>query len=196
MKDELEDQLLRKYPRIFRDRYAPITRSLMAFGLEVGDGWYNIIEVLCSQIQGHITWQRNSRARVLRYNRALDRGLRGDLRGLRHHYSSGGWSEPYVSNKVEEALQKAEFREVPDAAPQVIAQQVKEKFAGLRFYCYGGDEHTRGLVAMAEAMSYRTCEVCGAPGRVYHDGWHTTLCETHAREQGRGQNEDGDGDEE
>jgi hypothetical protein len=34
-------------------------------------------------------------------------------------------------------------------------------------------------------MSYRTCEECGAPGKTYTDGWHTTLCETHAKEQNR-----------
>jgi len=34
-------------------------------------------------------------------------------------------------------------------------------------------------------MSYRTCEECGAPGKTYTDGWHTTLCDVHAAMAGR-----------
>jgi len=46
--------------------------------------------------------------------------------------------------------------------------QIKEKFGGLRFYfeLKGLDEERRakiwGAVMMAECMSYKTCEVCGA----------------------------------
>lgn len=37
-------------------------------------------------------------------------------------------------------------------------------------------------VALAEARSGCTCEVCGAPGQVYDDaGWYSLLCEVHAR---------------
>lgn len=69
----------------------------------------------------------------------------------------------------------------PDV-PQVVAQQVKEKFGGLRFYVDGGDEYTQGVIAMAEFMSGKTCEECGAPGTSGGSGWISTLCSTH-REQ-------------
>jgi hypothetical protein len=35
----------------------------------------------------------------------------------------------------------------------VVVQQVKEKFGGLRFYYYGGDDIIAGMVSFAEAMS-------------------------------------------
>jgi hypothetical protein len=47
---------------------------------------------------------------------------------------------------------------------QVVANQVKEKFGGLRFYYSGGDDVIQGMVHMAEHMSYKTCESCGSPG--------------------------------
>jgi hypothetical protein len=43
--------------------------------------------------------------------------------------------------------------QIPDFVPQVVAQQVKEKFGTLRFYYTGGDQYIRGLVTMAEVMS-------------------------------------------
>lgn len=55
--------------------------------------------------------------------------------------------------------------------------QVKEKYGGLRLYFSGGDDYVEGLVSMAEAMSYKICEVCGNKGEPNKGGWITTLCE-------------------
>lgn len=66
-------------------------------------------------------------------------------------------------------------------APQVVAKQVKEKFGTLRFYYSGGDEVTSGMVIMAQALSARICEVCGAPGALEdNDGWYRVRCKVHA----------------
>jgi len=70
----------------------------------------------------------------------------------------------------------------PDV-PQVVAQQVKEKFGGLRFYVEGGDEYTHGVIAMTEQMSSMLCEECGAPGETGGHGWIATLCPTHRAER-------------
>lgn len=62
-------------------------------------------------------------------------------------------------------------------AVQPIAAQVKEKFGGLRFYIYGGNEEMRGAIRMAEAMSFKICESCGVPGHKQPGGWIRTLCD-------------------
>lgn len=67
--------------------------------------------------------------------------------------------------------------------PQVVAEQVKEKFGGLRFYVSGGDSYTSGVIAMAEEMSMSTCEECGAVGQRGGTGWISTLCPTHRQER-------------
>lgn len=56
--------------------------------------------------------------------------------------------------------------------------QVKEKYGGLRLYFSGGDDYVEGLVSMAEAFSYKICEICGEKGQPNKGGWITTLCET------------------
>jgi hypothetical protein len=70
---------------------------------------------------------------------------------------------------------------IPDPIEQVVAQQVKEKFAGLRFYYYGGDDITDGMVQVAECLSEVTCEECGAPGTHNMEGWMRTLCDEHKK---------------
>jgi hypothetical protein len=69
------------------------------------------------------------------------------------------------------------------------AEQIKSKYATLRFY-WGGclSEPARLAVEeaidLAEARSACTCEVCGAPGRLYdRGGWLETACAEHARGQ-------------
>lgn len=68
-----------------------------------------------------------------------------------------------------------------------LAEQVKEKFGGLRFYLQGADEHIYTLIDAAEAESYCTCEVCGRPGvlRVTQGGWYKATCEAHAMPNSR-----------
>jgi len=44
--------------------------------------------------------------------------------------------------------------------------QIKEKFGGIRLYCYGADDYVRGIVDMAEEMSLGICEFTGNKGKV------------------------------
>ena len=54
MKDELQQKLYDKYPKLFAQKSLPMNITCMCYGVCVGDGWYNIMEVLCSRIQGYI----------------------------------------------------------------------------------------------------------------------------------------------
>ena len=74
-------------------------------------------------------------------------------------------------------------QEKGDNCPQVIVNQIKEKFGGLRFYYSGGDQYVEGMVTMTEIWAGRTCEVCGIPGERRGGGWIRTLCDEHERER-------------
>jgi hypothetical protein len=54
MKPELQNKLFEKYPKIFRQKDLDMKQTLMCWGMECGDGWYNIIDVLCCQVQNHL----------------------------------------------------------------------------------------------------------------------------------------------
>lgn len=141
MSPEKDAALCAKYPKIFRDRCAPMTQTAMCWGFECGDGWYDIIDALCGNIQSHVDWLFEQQTYKVR---------RGEL-------------------KAEDVLPQDRF--------QVVATQVKEKFGGLRFYTNFISDEISGMISMAESMSYRTCEVCGHPGRPNKEGWISTLCD-------------------
>ena len=72
--------------------------------------------------------------------------------------------------------------------------QIKEKFGGLRAYSYGADSYIRGLITMAESMSYKICENSGEKGklrkqRIGDNGqlvpaWIRTLSDSEAQKEG------------
>lgn len=60
------------------------------------------------------------------------------------------------------------------------AVQVKEKFGGLRFYLGHQTEDMATAIEAAEALSLKTCEVCGEAGERVQYNRVETLCSKHA----------------
>ncbi|NBO99466.1 MAG: hypothetical protein EBU90_04965 [Proteobacteria bacterium] len=55
---EDEDKVLcEKYPKIFKNRNGSIQETCMAWGFECGSGWFDIIDILCHEIQNHVDWK-------------------------------------------------------------------------------------------------------------------------------------------
>jgi hypothetical protein len=81
---------------------------------------------------------------------------------------------------VEEAerLMLAARKRVP------VCRQAKQKFGTLRFHVSKASEVESAYVEFAERMSARTCELCGARGRLRTGGWVRTLCDAHEAERG------------
>jgi len=166
MKKELDEQLCAKYPLIFKDRNASMRSTAMCWGFDCGNGWYNILDVLCLHLSSDYNHAKNE------YDRIKDKVDQPRWKG----------SDKIVTQAsidvAEQNLEEAALR-VP------IAVQVKEKFGGLRFYVSGASENHYNYISFAESMSYRTCEQCGSPGKLYTDGWRKTLCSIHAKQQGK-----------
>lgn len=178
MKDELDKSLCEKYPKIFKQRNWSMQETAMCWGFEHGDGWYNILDALCANIQGYIDRTRKDRLRALKMNRAL---RTGDVSNIARVLSKATPTPEWAMKDAQKILSNVHFEPVPEMCPQVVAVQVKEKFGGLRFYYDGGDAQVRAMVGMAESMAGRTCEVCGSPGESRTGGWIRTLCDVHAQ---------------
>lgn len=141
MDQELQNKLYEKYPNLFSNKDKDIRSSCMAWGCEVGNGWYEIISSVC--------WM------------------------IRQHEDNKIWRKKYLEeNDPEKLKQEPEYFSVK-------FDQVKEKYGGLRLYFSGGDDYVEGLVSMAEAMSYKTCEICGNKGEANKGGWINVRCEAH-----------------
>jgi hypothetical protein len=166
MRRELDEALCAKYPLIFKDRNADMRTTAMCWGLECGDGWYNIIDVLCGLLTSE-------------YRHAQSR-----YESIKDLVDQPRW-EGSKDIITQEKIDDAKVRMDEEAAKVPVAVQVKEKFGGLRFYVQAATDKHYQYISFAESMSYRTCEMCGAPGKTYTDGWHTTLCDIHAAMAGK-----------
>jgi hypothetical protein len=151
MNSELQKKLVEKHPQIFSMIGGNPMETCMAWGLECGDGWHDLIDTLCATMSNMV---KNLKRR---------------------------WSDKH-----------------PDLKFGVRAEQVKEKYGTLRFYIHfdlPDDFHDRafdpallndlqhtieaihGAITMAEAMSSRICEDCGARGRIKPALWLHCECE-------------------
>jgi hypothetical protein len=166
MRRELDETLCAKYPLIFKDRNENMMHTAMCWGFECGDGWYNIIDTLCSLLTS------DYRQAQSRYESIKDKVDQPRWEGSK---------DIITQEKIDEAKVKLdeETLKVP------VAVQVKEKFGGLRFYVQAATNTHHSYISFAESMSYRTCEECGNPGKTYTDGWHMTLCDIHAAMNGK-----------
>jgi hypothetical protein len=130
MKKELALQLKSKYPNVFRTMYVmPEEKQtpfhcIQAFGIECGDGWYDLVDQLSAKVE-------------------------------------------------------AEILKLPEEAREhIFLNQVKSKFAGLRYYMSSGTDVIWNLISEAEQASFRICEECGAPGEERVDShWYFTQCD-------------------
>ena len=102
------------------------------------------------------------------------------------HYASigKGWNE-LVSNLCDKIAQYQKNVKDPSFEDPVV-MQIKEKFGGLRFYVYGGDDYIQGMIDFAECISYSICEDCSQPGKPRHEGWVRTLCDACFEEEDNG----------
>jgi hypothetical protein len=71
--------------------------------------------------------------------------------------------------------EKAKRKQVEDLDLRIYSSdfrvdQIKEKFGGLRVYCTYEDDYIKGVIALAEVMAYRTCEISGEPGFLHRQG--------------------------
>jgi hypothetical protein len=144
MKKELQTKLFKKYPDIFRQKDMSVKETAMCWGICCGDGWYDLIDELCGEIQNRVD---------------------------------------NVNRQIQHKIENAPNTLVPTKTETFIceATQIKEKFGGLRFYTFGGDEFIDGAISLAESMSYKICSNCGnktEPMQDNYRGWIYTLCNT------------------
>lgn len=93
---------------------------------------------------------------------------------------------------LEKLFNYCQFQHDKNGYPQLVAEQIKEKFGILRFYydfedCdsdtakYGKEfsrtaERLEGAIDFAESMSATICEKCGMPGKMSEGGWRAVRC--------------------
>jgi hypothetical protein len=94
MKKDLDDQLCKEFPKLFVNRNASETETNMCWGFACGDGWYNIIHALCSNIQSHIDWRVKQGREI---TQVTVQQVKEKFGTLRFYYDGG---DDYISGLV------------------------------------------------------------------------------------------------
>lgn len=171
MSPELDTKLCETYPEIFRDRHGSKQATAMCWGFSCGDGWYWLIDHLCSTLMYDV---RSERRTIKEIQEKL----------AESPDEKAKWDEWTKNHYTAEKLAQHEMNLVGALERVPVASQVKEKFGGLRFYVNGSTDESYQKISFAESLSYRICEDCGAMKDVqsYHIGWVRSLCPEHAKE--------------
>jgi hypothetical protein len=169
MKDELDKLLCERYPEIFKNRNGNPRETAMCWGFECGDGWFWLIDALCSQL----------------------------VKDLRYMQNQIGYCEYFLTQPLTDILQKSFStperleklkNDLIETLPMIpVATQVKEKFGTLRFYVESATEECMTIINIFEHLSSRVCEVCGTMQDVKLtsvNNWSMTRCPQHIPGEG------------
>ena len=199
---DFEKRMREQYPLLYSDLYGSPSRTCMAFGFDIGPGWYPLIEELSPKLEALI---RPIHDKEMADPEACCSGC-GEKRQW-HWFFFLFYSVKYFFlnkwkaikafpawRKRDKAWNKAgqsfwktlhfamfrfkyrgACRNWKPSYPR--ATQMKEKFAGLRLYMTSFTDEIDELISEAEKKSYTICEECGEPGEVKGQGWLVCLCD-------------------
>lgn len=88
-----------KYPQLFINKDKSVMESCMGWGIDVEDGWFDIIDSACYQIAQH---ENNLKLRKQQYEPIVFDQVKQKFGGLRIYYSGG---DEYVRGIISMAEQ-------------------------------------------------------------------------------------------
>ena len=97
MTKELDEKLCQKYPKIFKGRHGNMKETAMCWGISCSDGWYNIIDILCSNLQ----WNTDKNNDKGRYPQIVASQVKEKFGGLCFYVESATPEQFAVINFVE-----------------------------------------------------------------------------------------------
>jgi len=106
MKKELDELLCQRYPKIFVDRHGDVKQTLMCWGFECGDGWFNIIDRLCANIQHHVDWAQEQKEKYGR-GEGCSQTVAVQIKekfGTLRFYTNGGDEQIYGMIRMAESM--------------------------------------------------------------------------------------------
>jgi len=166
MKQELQEKLFVKYPKLFKQKDSDMSKTCMCWGIEVGNGWYDLIDVTCSLIQSYCDGKDRIEVKSLKNTCAsIYNNILSFLNRITNRF--------FTNHNICFMLLKYQDKD----RPQVEFIQVKEKFGTLRMYVTPYIKEVEDIIWMSECFSSKICEHCGSMKDVTQtQGWITTIC--------------------
>jgi hypothetical protein len=158
MKPELQKKLYDKHPLIFADKDLPMDRTCMCWGIECGDGWYDILDALCDELENiHQNYGLITKATQVK-----------EKFGTLRFYTRCHYDDEMVEEREDGQFYQVAYRNEGKCVPYEQSRKMEE----------GPDCIARGAINMAERMSAITCEICGSShAKLRGGGWLVTWCD-------------------
>ena len=177
MKAELQQKIFDKYPKMFGDHTKPMTETRMCWGLEVGDGWYNLIDTLCEAL----TYTYTTSIQVDKED--------GKRLGIEPYSDSYYFSvEPpqVIATQIKEKYGTLRFYYREEYSEEIHSLYETGKYPDLQRIIDRYSDYINGVVHFAETASGRTCEYTGQPGELHvsggtRSGWVKTVNKEYAK---------------
>ena len=181
MNPELDKKLCEKYPKIFRNRHGDPKDSPISFGIECGDGWYKVIDMLCLAASNVYSTSI--------YVDAED-GIKLGLKPNEYNkeYYLGIESPHVIADQIKEKFGSLRFYYHLEFDPKLIELNVSGKYPEIEKIISRYNDYFDGIVHMAEILSVHTCEITGGEGEMHvsggnRGGWYKTLNREYAKSE-------------
>ena len=165
MKPELEQQLIAKYPELFRDVNKSPQETCMCWGIEFsGDGWYKIFDDLCDYLTALADHQEmfkvkeefkteDNKGYIFLYRPSICFSQVKEKYGTIRVY--------WIGNGLKENEQ--------ELFEQLLPEEKTKAFN--KYY-----EQIENAIDYVSYLSSKVCEICGEPGKLYDNGWVMSRC--------------------
>lgn len=182
MEEDFEMRLMNKYPSLFSKN--ELGELECPCGIWVPQGWEKTVDSLCGAIVDYttLTYRQGQEILSKKYYlwhvpHFLFKKIHYKIINLFPKLNGYELNKPFYNflHKLSaNALKHAKWIKI--YPPAVKIEQIKEKYASLRFYYTGGDKQVEGMVHMAEYLCSKTCEASGEEGALcIRGGWLRTL---------------------
>jgi hypothetical protein len=163
MRLDLQAELFRRYPRVFRKPGPRLIREPVTTTVDLIFPGSVITLQITPPVEGFEEYLVDDRGPI-------------DAWGIE---CGDGWYQ-LIDRLAHDLENEIEIMVTKDDAPKTMwprIAQVKEKFGCLRFYVHGElTDDMRARIRAAQDESAHVCENCGGTGEEYRDGWVRVLC--------------------
>jgi hypothetical protein len=149
----------------------------MFWGLEVGDGWYDLIDTLCEAL----TYTYSTSVQV-----DEEDGKRLGVKPYADSYYFCVEPPQVIATQVKEKYGTLRFYYREDYNEEIMSLIETGKYPDLQRIIDRYSDYINGIVHFAETASGRTCEETGQPGELHATGgtrmgWLKTVSKEHAK---------------
>jgi len=149
MDSRLEQVLVRDFPDIFRDYKGDPAHTCMAWGVECGNGWFDLIYDSCKRIKTEIKWVRDQNPELANFT-------------VYFAQVKQKWASLTIYTHADLGLPETANAEQESAAWNKV-EKAQMKICG--------------AMDMASSYSRKVCENCGNHGRLRNGAWMNSHCD-------------------